>query len=57
MYRFGGTRSVLSWEMIVLYPRYKLRGQIRIKDTTFFIGLESSFCFLILVCTAGLFPS
>ena len=33
-YHFGGTRSVLSWETIVHYPRYKLRGQIRLKDTT-----------------------
>ena len=24
-YHFGGTRSVLSWETIVHYPRYKLR--------------------------------
>ena len=48
-YRFGGTRSVLSWETIVHYPRYKLRGQIRLKDTTFFVGLRSTFCFLI-VC-------
>ena len=49
MYRFGGTRSVLSWETIVHYPRYKLRGQIHLKDTTlFFVGLRSAFCFLIL---------
>ena len=33
-YHFGGTRSVLSWETIVHCPRYKLRGQIRLKDTT-----------------------
>ena len=35
-YHFGGTRSVLSWETIVHYPRYKLRGQIRLKDMTLF---------------------
>ena len=35
-YHFGGTRSVLSWETIVHYPRYKLRSQIRLKDTTLF---------------------
>ena len=35
-YHFGGTRSILSWETIVHYPRYKLRGQIRLKDTTLF---------------------
>ena len=34
-YRFGGTRSVISWEMIVHYPRYHLRDQILFKDTTF----------------------
>ena len=37
-YHFGGTRSVLSWEMIVHYPRYKLRGSIRLKDTTLSLG-------------------
>ena len=37
-YHFGGTRSVLSWETIVHHPRYKLRGQIRIKDTTLSLG-------------------
>ena len=37
-YHFGGTRSVLSWETIVHYPRYKLRGQIRLKDTTLSLG-------------------
>ena len=35
-YHIGGTRFVLSWETIVHYPRYKLRGQIRLKDTTLF---------------------
>ena len=35
-YHFGGTRSVLFWETIVHYPRYKLRGQIRLKNTTLF---------------------
>ena len=39
-YHFGGTRSVLSWETIVHYPRYKLRGQIRLKDTTLLLGLD-----------------
>ena len=39
-YHFGGTRSVLSWEMIVQYPRYKLRGQIRLKDTTLSLGSD-----------------
>ena len=37
-YHFGGTRSVLSWETIVHYPRYKLRGPIRLKDTTLSLG-------------------
>ena len=37
-YHFGGTRSVLSWETIVQYPRYKLRGQICLKDTTLSLG-------------------
>ena len=37
-YHFGGTRSVLSWETIVHYLRYKLRGQIRLKDTTLSLG-------------------
>ena len=37
-YHFGGTRSVLSWETIVHYPRYKLKGQIRLKDTTLSLG-------------------
>ena len=43
---FGGTRSVLSWETIVHYPRYKLRGQIRLKDTTLSLGsdLLSNYC-------------
>ena len=37
-YHFEGTRSVLSWETIVHYPRYKLRGQIRLKNTTLSLG-------------------
>ena len=55
-YHFGGTRSVLSWETIVHYPRYKFRGQIRLKDTTLFRGLRSTFSF-VCFCTAasGLF--
>ena len=45
-YHFGGTRSVLSWETIVHYPWYKLRGQIRLKDTTLSLGsdLLSNYC-------------
>ena len=45
-YHFGGTRSLLSWETIVHYPRYKLRGQIRFKDTTLSLGsdLLSNYC-------------
>ena len=45
-YHFGGTRSVLSWETIVHYPRYKLRGQIRLKDTTLSLGSDmlSNYC-------------
>ena len=45
-YHFRGTRSVLSWETIVHYPRYKLRGQIRLKDTTLLLGsdLLSNYC-------------
>ena len=45
-YHFGGTRSVLSWETIVHYPRYKLRGQIRLKDITLSLGsdLLSNYC-------------
>ena len=39
-YHFGGTRSILSWETIFHYPRYKLRGQIRLKDTTLSLGLS-----------------
>ena len=39
-YHFGGTRSVLSWETIVHYPQYKLRGQIRLKDTTLSLGSD-----------------
>ena len=46
-YHFGRTRSVLSWETIVHYPRYKLRGQIRLMDTNIIVGLRSAFnhCF------------
>ena len=45
-YHFGGMRSVLSWETIVHYPRYKLRGQICLKDTTLSLGsdLLSNYC-------------
>ena len=45
-YHFGGTRSVLSWETIVHHPRYKLRGKIRLKDTTSLLGsdLHSNYC-------------
>ena len=45
-YHFGGTRSVLSWETIVHYPRHKLRGQISLKDTTLSLGsdLLSNYC-------------
>ena len=45
-YHFGGTRSVLSWETIVHYPQYKLRGQIRLKDTTLSLGSDmlSNYC-------------
>ena len=45
-YHFGGTRYVLSWETIVHYSRYKLRGQIRLKDTTLSLGsdLFSNYC-------------
>ena len=39
-YHFGGTRSVLSWETIVHCPRYKLRGQIRLKDRTLSLGSD-----------------
>ena len=53
-YHFGGTRSILSWETIVHYPRYKLRGQIRFKDTTLSLGSD---LLLTIVCIAGLFPS
>ena len=57
-YHFGGTRSVLSWETIVHYPRYKLRGQIRLKDTTLSLDsdLLSNYClycrfvFLHIIC-------
>ena len=45
-YHFEGMRFVLSWETIVHYPRYKLRGQIRLKDTTLLLGsdLLSNYC-------------
>ena len=45
-YHFGGTRCVLSWETIVHYPRYKLRDQICLKDTTLSLGsnLFSNYC-------------
>ena len=45
-YHFGRTRSVLFWETIVHYPWYKLRGQIRLKDTTLSLGsdLLSNYC-------------
>ena len=45
-YHFGGKRSVLSWETIVHHPRYKLRGQIRLKDTTLLLGsdMHSNYC-------------
>ena len=45
-YHFGGTRSVISWETIVHYPRYKLRSQIRLKDTTLLLDsdLLSNYC-------------
>ena len=39
-YHFGGTRSILSWETIVHCPQYKLRGQIRLKDTTLSLGSD-----------------
>ena len=51
-YHFGGTRSVLSWEMIVHYPRYKLRGQIRLKDTTLSLG-SSQHSHLFVFCTTA----
>ena len=51
-YHFGGTRSVISWETIVHYPRYKLRGQILLKDTTLFLGsdLLPNYLFALQVC-------
>ena len=51
-YHFGGTRSVLSWETIVHCPRYKLRGQIRLKDTTLSLGsdLLLNHLFVLQVC-------
>ena len=57
-YHFGGTRSVLSWETIVHCPRHKLRGQIRLKDTTLSLGSDLlpnhlfalQVCFLYVFC-------
>ena len=50
-YHFGGTSSVLSWETIVHYPRYKLRGQIRLKDTTLSLGSgQHSYLFALYYC-------
>ena len=45
-YHFGGTRFILSLETIVHHPPYKLRGQIRLKDTTLSLGsdLLSNYC-------------
>ena len=55
-YHFGGTRSVLSWETIVHYPRYKLRGQIRLKDTTLSLGSDLFFNYCLLqVCFLQIF--
>ena len=54
-YHFEGTGSVLSWETIVHYPRYKLRGQIRLNDTTLSLGSDQHshlfvFVLLLQVC-------
>ena len=56
-YHFGGTRFVLSWETIVQYPRYKLRGQIRLKDTTLSLGsdLLLNHLFALQVCFLQIF--
>ena len=55
-YHFGGTRSVLSWETIVHYSRYKLRGQIRLKDTTLLLGSgQHSHLFVFCTTASGLF--
>ena len=62
MYRFGGTRSVLSWETMVHYPRYRLRGPIRLKDTTLFrwaqvnilICLVLYYCFRFVFSVSGM---
>ena len=56
-YHFGGTRSVLSWETIVHYPRYKLRSQIRLKDTTLLLGsdLLPNYLFALQVCFLHVF--
>ena len=58
-YHFGGTRSVLSWETIVHYPRYKLRGQIRLKDTMLSLGLDllSNHCLFLYYCFRFVFFS
>ena len=52
MYLFGGMRSILSWETIVHYPRYLLRGQIHLKDTTLFrwARINSDCLFVLQVC-------
>ena len=52
-YHFGGTRSVLSWETIVHYPRYKLRGQIRLKDTTLSLGSGQHYHLFVFCTTAS----
>ena len=46
LYHFRGTRSILSWETIIHYLRYKLRDQIRLKDTMLSLGSEllSNYC-------------
>ena len=50
-YHFEGMISVLSWETIVHYPRYKLRGQIRLKDTTLSLGSgQHSLLFALYYC-------
>ena len=56
-YHFGGTRPVLSWETIVHYPRYKLRGQIRLKDTTLFrwVRVNILICLFLYCCFRFIF--
>ena len=55
-YHFRGTRSVLSWETIVHYPRYKLRGQICLKDTTLSLGSgQHSHLFVFVLLLQGFF--